>query len=347
MAFPFLGEENFELGTRGSFDAISNGNTKITFAHASDLAAIPGLPAPFRGAYVMQLNLALGTTDAYVQETGDYDTSASGTIYNRFYVWFGGATGSLPVMADTDIFGIFQLWSGTNTPEGTVGIEYTTANGYRWFVNETAASSGAAYIPLVLNKWTCIELKSVIDSGGGNDGTLTMTVDGQAATAITAVDQGAITSAVYGAVGMDAGTTRGYLLFDQIVADDAQVYPINVRYPDTLLFTKSGHAFIGPGKIANVTLMSGAGTDNVCTIFDTDVASVLDASNTKVELKNTANTEMVDPAGMPVYVNRGAYIQISGTNPRALIQIERATAYGSDGAVRTYAASRKPTPRNV
>lgn len=346
MAFPFLGEESFELGTRGTFDAISNGNSKITFAHASDLAAIPGLPAPFRGAFVMQINLALGTTDAYVQETGDYDTSTSGTGYSRFYVWFGGATGSPPVMADTDIFSIFQLWSSTNTVEGSIGIQYTTANGYRWCVSELAAGTSGSFIPLVLNKWTCIELKWTVDSGG-NDGALTMWVDGQQATAITGLTQGAITSAIYGAVAIDAGTTRGYLLFDQIVADDAQIYPINVRYPDTLLFTKSGHAFIGPGKVANVTLNSGGGTDNVLTIFDTDVASVLDASNIRVEMKNTANNEMVDPAGMPIYVNRGCYVQLAGTNPRATLQIERATAYGSDGAVRKYAIERKQTPRNV
>lgn len=308
---------------------------------------MPGLPAPWRGAYCMQINLAGGTADAYVQETGSWDTSSSGTVWTRFMFWFGGATNAAPVMADADLFSIMELWSSTNTVEAAIFVQYTTANGYRIGVNETSSASGAAFLPLSLNKWHCIELKAVIDSGAGNDGTLNLIMDGMAATQITALDQGAITSGVLGTIGIDAGTTRGYCLFDDLIIDDAQIYPPNVRFPDTLLMTNSGHAFIGPGKIANISLMSGAGTDCVVTVHDTDVASTQDASNIKVELKNTANNELVDPAGMPIYVNRGAYISMSGTNPRALVQIERAVAYGSDGAVRSYAAARAPATRNV
>ena len=45
----------------------------------------------------------------------------------------------------------------------------------------------------------------------------------------------------------------------------------------------------------------------------------------------------VETAGVPVTVRKGCYVSLSGTNPRAIIQIRRAMAYCSDGAIRNYA----------
>lgn len=340
MAFPFLLEENFEGGTKGAFDASADTDSKLTFPHYSALAAIPGLPAPFRGAYAMMIDLSKGTSDAYVQETGSLDTSAAGTIWLRFYVWFGAPRGRTLTMANNDLFSIFQLWSSTNTVEATVGIQYTTASGYRWFVNETASASGASFLTLIPNKWTCIELKALVDSGVGNDGTLDLIVDGVSATQITGLDQGAITSGILGAVGIDAGTTVGVLLFNDIIADDAQIYPRAQRWPEEMMLTKSGHVFVGRGEIANVTLLSGGSADNVLKVFDTDAAEVNDAQAAAIELRNTAASETVDPAGVPVPLDRGCYVELSGTNPRAMVKICRANGYGSDGAVRGVGARR-------
>ncbi|MGH6893385.1 MAG: hypothetical protein ACREEP_14120, partial [Dongiaceae bacterium] len=217
---------------------------------------------------------------------------------------------------------------------------------YRLGVNETSAAAGAAFLPLSLNAWHAVELTALVDSGVGDDGTLIMRLDGGAATTISALNQGAITSGVVGTIGIDAGTTRGVCLFDEILADDARIFPPIRRFPDTLLMTASGHAFVGPGTIENISLMSGAGTDNVVAVFDTDTAYTSDASNIVAELKNTANVEMIDPAGMPVRVIRGAYVQLAGTNPRALINICKAPAYGSDGAMRTHASHRTNAPYN-
>lgn len=344
MAFPFLMEEGFELGTRGGFDATSDSNAKLTFPHYSNLARLPGLPAPYRGAYCMMIDLAGGTADAYVQETGAFDTNAAATVWCRFYVWFGAKRGETVVMADTDIFSILQLWSSTNTVEGSIGIQYTTANGYRFCVSELASGASGTFVPCELNKWHCVELKALVDSGVGNDGTLDLYIDGMHATQITGLDQGAITSAVMGALNIDAGTTRGVLLFDELVVDDAQVYPFAERFPTEILVTASEHVFVGPGCVANVSLLSGGATDNVVSVFDTDTAQSLDASNLKVELKNTVASELVDPAGMPVEIIRGCYVKLAGTNPRALVSIGRAQAYHSDGAVRNYGLRRLPHP---
>ena len=343
MAFAFLSENGFELGTLGHFDAESDSDSKLSFPHYSELAAIPGMPMPYRGAYCMRVDLSLGTADAYVQETGSWDTAADGTaIHFRFMFWFGAPRGQSVTMANNDLFSIFELWSATNTVEAAIFVQYTTANGYRLGVNETSSASGASFLGLTLNEWHCVELAATIDNAANNDGTLVLRLDGGAATTVSSLNQGAITSGVVGTIGIDAGTTRGVCLFDEIVADDARIFPPLERWPDELLMTASGHAFVGPGTIENITLMSGAGTDNVVSVFDTDTAYTSDASNIVTELKNTANNELVDPAGMPVNVIRGAYISMSGTNPRAMVKICKASTYGSEGAMKTYGANRQP-----
>lgn len=342
MAFPYLHAEGFEEGTLGSFDAETDTQPKLTFPHYTELARVPGLPMPYRGAYCMSVDLSVGTTDAYVQETGGYDTAAAGTIFVRFYLWFGAPTGKTVTMANNDIFSIFQLWSSTNTVEASLGIQYTTANGYRFCLSEAASGASGTFMPFQLNQWNLIEIKAVIDSGVGNDGTLDAWINGSAMTQITALDQGAITSAVFGAIAIDAGTTVGVLAFDEIVADDARIYGHGQRFPENVMVMDSGHVFVGPGQIDNLSLLSGAGTDNVVSIYDTDEAELTDATRVPVELKNTANNELVDPAGMPVRVTRGAYVLMTGTNPRSIVKICRAGAYGSGGALRTHASRRTP-----
>jgi hypothetical protein len=340
VAFPFVCEEGFELGTRGVFDAETDSDSKLDFPHYSALSAIPGLAMPYRGAYCMRVDLAGGTADAYVQETGSLDTSAAGTVYARFYMWFGAKRGESITMAANDIFSVFQLWSATNTVEASIGIQYTTANGYRLCVSELAAGTGGSFAALPLNRWNLIEIKALVDSGVGNDGTIDVWLNGSALTQIATLDQGVITSGVLGALAIDAGTTKGVLLFDDFIVDDARIYGNGERFPQTLLMTTSGHAFVGPGCIDNITLMSGGGTDCVVSVFDTDEAETTDPSRIVAELKNTANNELVDPAGMPADVMRGAYISMSGTNPRALVKIRRALGYASDGAIRETAQRR-------
>lgn len=331
MAFPWLFEENFELGTLGDFDAESDSATRLDFPSYKELARYPGVAMPWRGAYCMRV-LLNSTTDAYVQETGSFDTSASGTIYARFMIWVGSDI----TMAASDLVSVFSLWSATNTVEGTVMIR-NNAGVLEWALNETHTATAASTMQLVTDKWTCVEVGATIDSGGGDDGTLDCWIDGVAMTQLTGLDQGAITSAVFGAMSQDAGTTAGTLLFDAIVADDARVYPPAERYTTEMLLTQSGHVFVGGGEIDNVTLLSGAGTDCVLDVYDTDEADVTDHYNRRARLLNTANNEVVDSAGMPITVKRGCFIQLAGTNPQAIVKIKHAVGIHGDGRVRNLA----------
>lgn len=334
MAFPYLSEATFDDGTKGHFDVETDTESRLDFPHYSTLASAANQTVPYRGAYCMRVTLANdgSPADAYVQETGSWDLAATNSIFFRLVFWVSPNI----TMADADEFAILQLWSGATTVEGGAYINYTTANGLRLGIGETTASQ---FKPLTTGVWHTLEMKFVIDAGGGNDGTIDAWLDNGSYTQVGSLDQGAITSGVVGVLAQDAGTTAGTILFDSIVADDARIYPLTDRFPQTRLITSSEHVFVGPGEI-EIQLMAGAGTDNVLTVYDTDLGVTLDATNVLCELKNTANSELVE-SDFPVRVTRGCYVTLSGTNPRALAKIKWANSY-SEGAMRQQGLRRTP-----
>lgn len=335
MAFPFTGHEDFEAGTvaGSAFNSETDTDAKLDIVHYRDLARVPGLPAPWYGAYCMRVDLAGGTNDAYLQENDTWDIAADGTLYFRFRFFVSADI----VMADTDLFSIWQLESSGPVVEACVFLQYTTANGLRLGINETASASGASFLGISTGAWHTVEVFVNLDDGGSNDGTLDLWLDGGQATQITGLDQAAVVQGKLGAIGIDAGTTRGTLLFDDVTADDARIYGTDdVRFPESKTLYKTGHAFVGPGVIDNVTLLAGAGTDCVLVAYDTDRANV-NQEPLFPALQNTANNEVVDPAGMPIRVQRGCYITLAGTNPRAAVRIGQVSAWGSDGAIRSMA----------
>jgi len=229
-----------------------------------------------------------------------------------------------------------------------VGLHYDGTS-YRMLGNKSGGVGGTTISPsFTLNTWHTVEIYH-LNRGGAADGTIQFFLDGVAQTALNAFDAQTITSGIVGVRHRAPTTTGGYILFDDIIADDAQLFTNTPddRFPTSQLLTQSGHVLVGPGRIDNITLLAGAATDNVLSIFDTDTASTSDASRSRGEIRNTSNSESVDLPGVPIHVNRGCYIALSGTNPRAIVTIGYAPAYGSDGAVRTYGIKRLPTPGNI
>lgn len=337
MAFPYITEANFEDGTLGHFDVETDTETRLDFPHYTELARYPHTHTlmPWRGAYCMRVKLENDGTpaDAYLQETGSWDmTTGTNELYVRFMV---GISPDI-VMANADEFKILDFWSSTNTPEAGVMVNYTTANGYRLGIGKATASS---FKGLTLGVWNCVEV--YFNPAGGAGGTLDAWLNGASFTQVSGLTNANITSGVFGVIGQDAGTTTGTVLFDSITTDDARLFPFTERWPNTQLLTKSGHVFVGPGELAHINLLSGAATDNVITVFDTDTGYSSTASNLVSELKNTANSQTVPE--FPIKVHRGCYAQLAGTNPRAIVRIASASRY-SEGAMRSLASVRRPNP---
>lgn len=338
MAFPFLFQEHFEAGTAGAFDSETDTNSKLDFPHYPTLVPHPNLDIPWSGAYCMRINLALGTADAYLEELAGFDAALAATIHARFYLFVSTNL----VMAASDRFSILQLQSAGPANEVTVDIRNNAGTIELMMVAEPGGGETLRATALVLGVWHAVELSLTIDSGVGNDGTASFFVDGaQVGAQVTALDQAAISQARMGAIAIDAGTTAGFLLFDAVIVDDTRVFPSRKRFSQTVLVTQSGHTALGPGRISGVNLVAGGAADNVVTVYDTDQGNTSDAGNVIAQVSNGAANETVETSPQWFnggYFTRGCYINLVGTNPRALVTFSE--RFMSRGHIRSYARRR-------
>ncbi|KPK67118.1 hypothetical protein AMJ82_11235 [candidate division TA06 bacterium SM23_40] len=328
MAFPYNFESNFEQGSNAEWDSETDNDSALDFPSYKILAGVGA--EPYIGAYCMRLAMG-GTNDAILSE-GDIDIAAGATRYIRFDVYVssnfaGGAT---------DSFNLLELQQTGGTVEATFGAKVTTStNVVQFGIGETAPTSLTQAI--AKGVWNTVELKVVCDSGGNNDGTIDLyltqqghrTATGVAATQVGTLDQGAIGQGVLGLQG-GVATTTGFILIDNFAMDDGRLYP-TLRFPPVPVLTKSRHVILGQGKLGIISLLSGGAADNVLRVWDTDAADTTNQSNLVLELRNTAASQTVF-SQEPVYVRHGAYVELSGTNPRATVKVEHGNH--SAGAIR-------------
>ena len=337
MAFPFIVEENFDAGTLGGFDSESDTGSLLDYPHYSTLSRQQTAPIPYRGAYCMRI--LPGDTNDHTVTEGAIDIADEATAYFRWYMF---VSSDFTATAD-DLFNIFELQQAGGTREASVGMSITAATGALTIgIGDGAAPSD--YVTFPRNEWVCVELAAKISTTGA--GTLTLFLNEASQIALTGLtNAAAVGTGVLGTQDTLATTgVGGGLYFDQFVMDDARIYSLPIRYPENLLMTKSGHAFVGTGTVENVSLLSGAATDNVLQIFDTDQGNILHTGRMKLELKNVVAEDVVDPAGVPVQIQRGCYVVLTGTNPRAMISIGLAQGYYSNGRIRQHGVQWKNTP---
>lgn len=318
MAYPWLFTENFEGGsvTNSLFNSETDSSGILDIAHYSELARYG--QAPYRGAYALRVRANGGTTAAYLFETDGFDTSAAGTIFIRFYFYLGKDF----QMADTNKFSMFEAESVANTTtDFACGLDRSGSD-IRFWVAETSAASASTLTlgttTSVLNKWYCVELNALIDSGVGDDGTLDAWVDGTPLTQITGLDQGAIVNAKLGIIGPDAGT-KGTILYDNIIADDARIFPEAQRFnhANQQITNPHNHPMVGPGRFSFA--LTGTSTDATAVIYDSD--GVPDESTAVFLVRNVSANESV-PGHDIFEVQHGAYITLAGTNPQAFLSID-------------------------
>ena len=345
MAFPFIFQSNFEQGTAAEWDSEADTGSLLSFPHYSALAAIPGAPMPYSGAYCMMIDLRAGDTNDHTLTEGDIDIASAATRYFRWMMFIPTDF----VASANDNFSILELQHTDATKVFVVGLTITaTTDAITVWVAEGDTPETTSTLVVPKGKWVCFEVEALADTDSA-DADMSVYVDGTLFVSIATPVQNA-TAVGQGALGTQntLATTTGILYFDAFVMDDARLYPPAIRFPTSKLLTKTGHAFVGPGKIDAARLMSGAGTDCVLTIYDTDVGNSDDYSKVVLELKNTANSQLVTSQNTkPIRVERGCYVVLAGTTPRAIIDFCGTPAFGSDGAIRTYGARRKPTPLNV
>ncbi len=292
---------------------------------------------PYKGAYAAHIDLSIGTTEAYMETTAV--TAALGeTIWVRFMFQ---ATSNL-TMATSDRFTLLSVMSGAATEEATVGV-INNAGTIQLICAETGAiavGASSRVAEFSRDEWHTVEVGLTIDSGAAN-GTIQFWLDGyQQGTTITALTQAAITRMRLGATGIDAGTTAGHLFFDSVVQSTSHEPPSHARFAQTVILTKSGFVALGPGRIEAYALMPGGAADNHMTVHDLDrqgTAFSLTDDMIGPELANdhAYGTKKYDYDGVGGYFNRGVYVKLTGTSPRAAVVLAHAQV--GLGVLRQYA----------
>lgn len=344
MAFPYIFNANNELGTTGDWASETDTASQLDIVNYVELGRYPWSScAPYSGAYDIRVVLSGGTADAFLKSStiAQADTNVS---WYRFPIWFSPTFGAT---AD-DTFAILELQGAASAVTVSFGGKVTAATGDLQLGIGAAASAAvpATFMvqPLQRGVWYTVELK--VDCETNATGTVDMYVtrDGDpqqiaAHASLTAKTNIAITAGVLG-IQDQLATTTGVMLIGDFVQDDGQLY-VQTRYRGQRTVLKSGHMFVGPGSVEAIAILSTGSSDTV-KLWDTDRADVTVDNGAVVELAIGAQTAFSGP----MQFQRGCYVQMSGTNPRASIimdsgdRFQRKPWANSDTLVRSFAKGR-------
>lgn len=341
MAFPWIFHANFESGDNSEWDSESDTDGILDFPHYSELARFPWSTAtPYSGAYCMRIAPSGGTNDATLTEA-DINIANAGTSHFKFDVWFSP---DFDATVD-DTFALLELQGSGSDETVAIGARYVAATdvinmGVGAAANNAAPTAFAGF-NMLRNQWYTIESTVVIQTGGTGTANIFITKAGDAAqttadAAVSSVTNIVVTDGVFG-LQDHAATTTGTILLDDFIQDDARVYP-TARYETHPIFTKSGHAFVGPGYIDIAGLLTDE-ANNVIRLWDTDIADTNATQSFVVELD--INGTFTSFAG-PIEFRNGCYVELSGTNPRGEVILTQASdrpgvlgpRYHSDAGVR-------------
>ena len=318
MAFPYIFHANFEAGDNSEFDSEADTDGILDFPHYSALSNIP-FPGhvPYSGAYCMRIAPAGGTNSATLTEA-DINIADTDTGHFAFNVLFAQ---NFDATAD-DTFPLLELHGSGSEVVVALGARYVAATDV---INIGAGSAVVSAVPSTFaslnmkrDVWYTIEMSANIETNASGTIDVFITEAGQTAQAtadiaLSSQDHIAVTDGIFG-LQDHLATTTGTILLDNFVMDDARVYPF-ARYPVVEIFTKSAHAFIGPGHVASAALLTNEGS-NIMRLWDTDTADTNSSQCYLVEFDIDGNHTAF---GGPLKFEKGCYVELSGTNPRGSV----------------------------
>lgn len=308
MAYPFLIDETFDDGTRGTFDSETDAGSVLDYPDYKELARAG--QAPWQGAHALRVQLS-GANNAYVEDAGI-------TAQSPISLWAPILVGADFTIDDGDVVNVIEVRSTDAIPEAFVAVRRTGSNYELVAGDGTTVQRNYGTITRSNNRWYQVEL-----TVNRTAGTIDWYVDGgQVGSQITAVSIDPLTVIRVGAPSGTSAGDSGTILVGRVIVDDARVFP-RKRFGTDVWITKDQTVFIGDGELDSIEL-TGTGTDAVLTILDVDAYNASDTSFSREPLvygRNTAANEIVPLLTMQKAFHRGVYVQLTGTNPQAWISL--------------------------
>lgn len=332
MAFPYIFSDAFDTGDFSRWDVVeSDTGSKLDVPHYATLAAIPGAPVPYRGAYCMRVDLTTGDANDHTVGDGDMNIADGSTAWVRFALFI-----STSFAATTDdTFNIFEFQQDGGTVEASVGLRITASTD----LMEIGVGDGAAptsFASISKGAWHVIEVRMLVSTS--DVGTLTLFVDGAQHVALTGLDHAAAVGAGVLGTQDQLSTTTGLIYFDEFAFDDTRL-AVTRRFDLSRLIANPACLFVGAGEVDQVHILDGGSGDVTLELYDADQYT---SSMTPLwRYRATTANAPVDPHNdSHVRFSKGCYAVLGGTLPGAVVQIGKAAGWGSDGAIRTHAAKR-------
>ena len=323
MAFPWIQHDNFEDGTQGSFtvvaEAIADPLGKLDFPGPQDDLNI----TPYRGGYVMRVNLDRGVTDAYVQHDTAFDLSPGQSKYMRFYLYLSADF----KIAPGSTVQILTVFAGA-TLEFAVALTYVLdeQNYQVGFIIPDDLNQFLYGLSVFRDQWLCIQVVATNQPTTGscwlhhNNNTIQS----------NRMTFGAFTHYRMGAMTQSADI-RGTLYFDDVVVDDEKLHQPAYQDPtnlsnESLLFTKTSYIFVGPGELKSATLIGGA-AGNSALFYDTD-RRPYSHHNLRASLK-VSSAESREMIHGPIVFEKGCFVELTGaggtaaTDPQLVVMLGR------------------------
>lgn len=324
-SFPFQFEANFEVSDASEFTATVG--TQVAVEHYKELARNGAWGVPYRGAYALQGTFGTDT-DSYVRSTSI--TIGSGSVgYSRFMFYIGD---DVSASTTTEV-----LLYTTEPAVAGIGLRIESGGDIKFGIASNGSALTTSDVVLEKGRWYTAELTA--DTTNTNTCTATLD-DAVSVTIANGVVTGATTESRLGITGIGAGSLaniEGTVTLDELATDSARLYGFDSRYPQRLLVTKTSHVFVGSGNIEDIQLIAGAGTDCELNIYDTETADT-NPQNLIFRQTNNTSDEATNYNGRDkIKCHKGAYVTMSGTDPRAVISLGITSSYGSEANVRKLA----------
>ena len=331
MALPVIHSSSFDTGDNSEWTSESDTGTKLDFPHYSTIAAIPGGPAPYRGAYCMRIQP--GDANDHTLRENSHDIGDGNTAWVRFALFISN---DFAATAD-DVFNIYEWLNASNVVEACISLQITASTDAMDIAIADGTEAGTFTNTISKGVWHVIEALNTVSTSDA--GVLTLYVDGAQAQTFTSVDSAAaITYAFLGTQNTETTTDTGYLLFDEVAFDETRL-GITHRWAENRIITASSFLFVGSGKVTDITVIDGGSNNVTLELYDTDIYN---ASLSPIWRGRTltANLDVNFHLEEPIRFRRGCLALLGGTLPAASFSMKGMTGWGSDGAVKTHASKR-------